>query len=199
MKKPRGHTKPRPIPEVLTEHEQDQLLEAMAPSTPTQLRNLVMVRLMLNAGLRSCEVVALRQRDIEWTSGKLKVQGKGGRQRILWLPDDDLKLLSDHVAQNVAQINSPDALIFQTRLGNPIDTRFLRAMVETIGRRAGLKARLHPHLLRHTFATDLLRQTKNIVLVQKALGHANIGTTMIYTHIVDDELEEAMKARRNGG
>jgi integrase/recombinase XerD len=68
--------------------------------------------------------------------------------------------------------------------------------VEAAGKRAGV-VRVHPHLLRHTFATDLLRETKNLSLVQKALGHSDIGTTQIYVHIVDEELEDAMKGLRH--
>ena len=72
-------------------------------------------------------------------------------------------------------------------------------MVKRLARQAGIDKDVHPHMLRHTFATDLFRKTKNIRLIQKALGHAQITTTQIYTHIVDDELEEAMKTFRAGG
>ena len=69
-------------------------------------------------------------------------------------------------------------------------------MVERYCKKAGIPKDIHPHTLRHTFATDLYRETKNIRLVQKALGHADLSTTMIYTHIVDDELEDALKTFR---
>ena len=72
-------------------------------------------------------------------------------------------------------------------------------MVKRYGERAGIRKDVHPHTLRHAFATDLYRQTKNIRLVQKALGHSNLSTTQIYTHIVDDELEAAMKQLRRIG
>ncbi len=195
--KTRGQRKPRPIPEVLTAEEQARILAALAPSSNLKLRNLCMIRLMLDAGLRSAEVVALRPREIEWSSSKLKVRnGKGGRDRVLWLPDEDLALLRKYADSSSNQ--DPSRILFQTRLGKPINTRFLRAMLERVGRQAGIE-RLHPHLLRHTFATDLLRKTKNLRLVQKALGHADIATTTIYTHIVDEEMEDAMKNLRNGG
>ncbi len=194
--KRRGQSKPRKIPEVLSADEQSRLLDALKPSTPMKLRNRAMVILMLNAGLRSAEVVNLRMRDIDWEESKLKVRnGKGGRDRVLWLSDDDLCLLHQYAeAQGKC---SPSSLLFQTRLGKPIDTRFLRAMLEKKGRHAGLIKRVHPHLLRHTFATDLLRATRNIYLVQKALGHSDISTTTIYLHLVDAEMEGAMKNLRN--
>jgi integrase/recombinase XerD len=77
--------------------------------------------------------------------------------------------------------------------------RYLRCMVKRLAKQAGIDKDVHPHMLRHTFATDLLRQTKNLRLAQKALGHAQITSTQIYTHIVDDELEEALKTFRAGG
>jgi integrase/recombinase XerD len=192
-----GRRKPRRIPDVLTQEEQARLLDALKPTTSSKLRNLCMVRLMLNAGLRSCEIAGARVRDIDFTSSKFTVRaGKGGRERVLWLTDEDLALLAKHV-QSCPSDNG--ALLFQTGQGKPIDTRYLRSMLANAGCRAKFEKQLHPHLLRHTFATDLLRRTKNLRLVQVALGHQDISTTTIYTHIVNDELEEAMKGLRKGG
>jgi len=178
----------RPIPNVLTADERTRLLAVMPSGTLLQRRNLAMVRLMLNLGLRSHEVCDLRVLDIHWPSGKVLVRGKGGRQRILWIKDDDLELLVRHY-----QEAAPLGLLFQTGTRNKIDTSFLRVLVENYRVRAGLEKNVHPHLLRHTFATDLLRETKNLPLVMKSLGHSDIGTTSIYLHIVDDELESALK------
>ena len=88
------------------------------------------------------------------------------------------------------------ALLFTTLEGKLLSDRYLRVMVKRYGTKAGVLKDVHPHTLRHTFATDLYRETKNIRLVQKALGHADLSTTMIYTHIVDDELEDALKTFR---
>ena len=94
--------------------------------------------------------------------------------------------------------NSSAKSDFRTKTGRPLVTRYLRLMVANLAGKAGISKHIHPHTLRHTFATDLLRKTKNLRLVAKALGHSDksIGTTMIYTHIVDDEMEEAMKGLR---
>jgi integrase/recombinase XerD len=122
------------------------------------------------------------------TREEIDQQPTAFRQRILWIQDDDLKLLERHY-----QEAAPLGLLFQTGTRNKIDTRFLRALVASMRVRSGLEKGVHPHLLRHTFATDLLRETKNLPLVMKSLGHADIGTTQIYLHIVDDELEAALK------
>lgn len=191
MSKKKLKAKPRAIPEVLAEEEQAQLLSLLPSGSLLQRRNLLMVRLMLNAGLRSQEVCDLKPGHFNPASGKLKVHGKGKRQRIVWLDERDRADLELFVRYSG---RTPFEPIFQTGMGNKIQTRFLRALLERLGQQMG--KRLHPHLLRHTFATDLLRKTKNLPLVQKALGHSDIGTTQIYLHIQDDELETAMKELR---
>ncbi len=86
--------------------------------------------------------------------------------------------------------------MFTTLDGKPVSPRYVRAMVKRYARKAGITKGIHPHFLRHSFATGFLRETHNIRLVQKALGHANLATTQVYTHIVDEELEEALKSFR---
>jgi len=86
--------------------------------------------------------------------------------------------------------------LFTTRNGDPVSHRYVQKMVDNYSEKAGIDKNVHPHTLRHTFATDLYRETGKIRLVQKALGHADLSTTMIYTHIVDEELEGAMKSFR---
>ena len=200
--------KGRRLPDVLTTDEQQALLQQPNPKSPTGLRNLCMIRLMLNAGLRVAEVLSLKVRDVDLNTGKLSVrQGKGGKDRILWLGESDLSLL-----QRWREKKPDSQLYFTTLAGGPLDARYMRQLVDRLAVKAGIqqtetttdasgrtvqRSKVHPHTLRHTFATDLLRETKNIRLVQKALGHASIGTTEIYTHIVDDELESALKGFRS--
>lgn len=191
----RKNLKRRAIPEVLSRRDQIRFLTALPSRTLIQRRNLGMVRLMLNAGLRSQEVCDVRTADIHWSSGRLKVRGKGGRQRVVWLKEDDRVFLENYMKDAGLHMAERPVVLFQTGTGKPIITRFVRCLVAAAGARA-LSRVIHPHLLRHTFATDLLRETKNLPLVQKALGHADIGTTQIYTHIVDEELELAMKNLR---
>ena len=182
------------IPEVLTSEEQTLLLKQPNKRYPTQHRNYLMMKLMLDLGLRVSEVIALEVRDVNWQSGQVKVrQGKGRKDRILWLNEKTLEELSTwRVKQELAH----QALLFGTSKGTKVADHTMRRAVKRYGNLAGIEKDVHPHMLRHTFATDLYRQSRNIRLVQKALGHANLQTTMIYTHIVDDELEEAMKQFR---
>jgi len=182
------------LPEFLTEEESKALLKVPSPRYDTGLRNLTMLRLMLDAGLRASEVLNLCAADVDLNSGKLLVrEGKGGKDRTLWLSDAALALVRRWRVRRPVQ----GELLFTTLKGEPIDSRYLREMVKRTGRKAGIKKDVHPHMLRHTFATKFYRDTKNIVMVQKALGHEDLSTTMIYTHVVDDELEAAMRSHNS--
>jgi len=184
---------PRRIPEILSPQEQQALVNEMAFNGP--FRNYLMMRLMLNCGLRLSEVINLQVRDVDWESRRFVVKlGKGAKDRALWLSEEDCRLLQTYVEEQGVVKH-----IFLSRDGKPLSSRYVRAMLGAAGQRAGLKKHLYPHLLRHTFGSDLLRQTKNIRLVAKAMGHSHISTTMIYTHIVDEELEQAMGDLHNGG
>lgn len=181
------------LPETLNYQERELLLSQPNQKAPTGLRDLAMIRLMINAGLRSCEVLKMFIEDIDWISGKLHMkQGKGKKDRIIWVNEEDL-----NVIKKWKEIKPKSPVLFTTLKGGCINDRYLRAMVKRRAQNAGITKNVHPHLLRHTFATDLLRSTKNIRLVQKALGHANLSSTMIYTHVYDEELESALKSFRN--
>mgnify|MGYP001287835428 CR=1 FL=1 len=191
-----GRKKARKIPAFLTAEEQARMLSQMEPAdTPSKLRNLAMLRVLLNCGLRSAELCTLKTKNIDFKTGMMKVLGKGNRERVLWVGVDDLLLLKNWLEKRPC--NSP--LVFTSLDGEkPICSRWLRKLLPRLAERAGIDKRVHIHTCRHSFASDLLRQTKNLVLVQRALGHSNIATTTIYTHISDPELETAMKNLRNG-
>ena len=183
----------RRLPEVLNAEERKALLKQPNCETLYGLRNRCLLALMLDTGLRASETLNLKVYDLDWTSGKLTVkQGKGKKDRILWIHGPALQLLKKW--RKVRRVH--DGLLFRTKRNGQIYSQYLRAMVKRYGRNARIPKNIHPHTLRHTFATDLYRATKNIRLVQKALGHAYVSTTMIYTHLVDEELEEALKTFR---
>jgi len=183
------------IPNFLDLEEQARLVRELEQSNSlSALRNLIMVKLLLNAGLRAGEVRGLMTTNLNLAAGRLKVLGKRKKERIVWLNQDDVRLLQEWLRRRRPTSSN---LVFTTLDGRrPVNDRWLRDMVRRMSKRAGIVKNIHPHSLRHTFATDLLRQTKNLRLVQKALGHSNIQTTTIYAHIVDDELENAMKELR---
>lgn len=178
------------IPEVLTRDEARALLTTPNPNYPTGQRDLCIIKLMLNSGLRSSEVLNLTWKDVDLQTGRLSVRhGKGNKDRQVWVNDSTLELMRSW------RERSPECpYCFPTLHGTRIHNQALWEMMKRRGKKAGIAKEVHPHMLRHTYATELYRETKDIRLVQKALGHAHLSTTMIYTHIVDDDMEVAMRA-----
>lgn len=181
----------RTIPKVLESDEQHALVDVFNTRYDSGVKNKAMVRLMLEAGLRVSEVTGLRPDDLNMTTCKLHVRhGKGAKDRVLWIPTDLRDLIGAWLERR------PDSeWLFPTSTGKRTGTNSVRRTVKRYAEKAGISwaDNVSPHTLRHTFATNLLQRTSNIRLVQKALGHADLSTTMIYTHIVDAELEAAMK------
>lgn len=185
------------IPEILTPEEQSQLLKVFNLRYVTSHRNRTIILLILHTGLRSAEVANLKWRDINLTSGRLKVVGgKGGKDRVLWVSETLIDALIEYRGRQSDKFGERE-YVFPTRTGKTMDGKAIRKMIQTYAVKANIYKHISTHTLRHTFASDLLRETKNIRLVQKALGHADISTTQIYTHIVDDELENALKSFRS--
>jgi site-specific recombinase XerD len=151
---------------------------------------------MLNTGLRLAEVTALKWRDIDLTTGKLMVrQGKGSKDRILWVAEGDIDRLRSWRERQAGQCGQCEH-VFTTLEGAPLGHRYVQRMVKRYAAKAGIDNNISPHTLRHSFATDLYRETSKIRLVQKVLGHSDLSTTMIYTHIFDEEVETALKSFR---
>jgi len=193
----------RAIPVVLTESEQEDLLNQFNVRYVTSQRNKVMFQLMLNTGLRVSEIVSLRWEDVNLTSGKVMVrEGKGAKDRTLWVDEGQVDELGEWKERQVEKLGKLPKWVFSTlRAGNSGEKLTIQQVWKTLRTyavKAGIEKDISPHTLRHTFATDLYRETGKIRLVQKALGHADLSTTMIYTHIVDEELEGAMKSFREG-
>jgi integrase/recombinase XerD len=188
--------RPKKLPIVLTEDEQEHLLKQANPRYPTGERNQTMLRLMLNTGLRLAEVTALKWRDIDLTTGKLMVrQGKGAKDRTLWVAEADIDRLRGWRERQATACGTCE-YVFTTLEGAPLGHRYVQRMVKRYAAKAGIDKNISPHTLRHSFATDLYRETSKIRLVQKVLGHSDLSTTMIYTHIFDEEVESALKSFR---
>lgn len=183
----------RKIPEFLTIEEQEQLINIFNTRYFNSYRNKVIIQLFLATGLRLAELINLQWTHINLMTGQLKVvQGKGSKDRIIWVSDSILNVLQVWREKQTDKIGVCE-YIFTTNTKKQLNDRDVRRMVSDYAVKAGITKKISPHTLRHSYATDLLRATKNIRLVQKALGHSDLSTTMIYTHIVDDEFEDALK------
>lgn len=187
--------RPDQLPKILTDEEVERLLSQPNRRYWGPHRDYLFMRVILKAGLRASEATGLRPAHVDLMSGKLMVrEGKGAKDRTLWLGEEVLEELRSWVDRRADVAGASDYL-FPTRKGTEVATSHLRRSVKRYARKAelGEVERVSPHTLRHTFATRLLEATGNIRQVQKALGHADISTTMVYTHVVDEELEAAMK------
>ncbi len=179
---------------ILTSEERKLLLSAPNKKAPSGYRNFAILTVFLNTGIRISELINLKVADIDWNDGKIYIlQGKNNKDRVLWLNRKDLAIVKKWLDMRPV----PSDHVFCGLKGGPVNDRYIRDFIERYAAQKKINKRVYPHMLRHTFATDLLEKSGNIRLVQKALGHSSLLTTMIYTHIVDSTLESALKTFRS--
>lgn len=184
---------PKRIPKVLSTEEQVALLRTFNRRWPTKCRNYAMVLTMLRTGLRVGEAVALKWEHVDFRTRRLIVrEGKGAKDRVVYFDEGVCEAITEWRAR------SPDSLyVFPTLKGGPMTTTYARQFVKRAAGKAGVAEwqRVSPHTFRHTCATELLRETGNLRLVQVVLGHSSVSTTQRYTHIAATDLEQAMSMR----
>ncbi len=178
------------VPKVLSEAQVEALLAAPDTSQPQGRRDRAMLELMYASGLRVSELVQLKTVHLGLNEGVLHVTGKGSRERLVPFGAEAHGWLQPYLAQARVQIlggRASDAL-FVTRLGDGMSRQMFWRLVKTYAVQAGITAPLSPHTLRHAFATHLLNHGADLRAVQMLLGHADIGTTTIYTHVARERL-----------
>ncbi len=186
----------RKIPDILTLEEQQLLLDQFNLRYITPHRNKTIIKFLLATGLRLSEMTNLKWSNVNLMSGQIKVvEGKGMKDRIIYIDDEMIEDLQEW-KERMFEAWGPSEYVFTTRSLKLLDGSSVRKMIRIYIDKANINKDITTHSLRHTFASDLLRECKNIRIVQKALGHSDISSTQIYTHIVDEELEDAMKRLR---
>ncbi len=161
-------------------------------------RDLAIVKLFLYAGLRVSELVELDLDDINYEDKSIKFYGKGNKERYVPLHKDTIEAIKDYLPErNTIKPNNKDAekALFLSTRGNRISARSIQLFVKKYAKKAGIKnaSKITPHKLRHTFATILYHNTKDIKVLQDLLGHSNISTTQIYTHTDQKQKKEAIE------
>lgn len=180
------------LPDILTDEEAKRLIDIPNKRYYTGLRNKAMVTLMLNTGLRVSEVVNLKNNQVDLNSRSLKVvNGKGHKDRNLIIPELTAELL-----RQWSKKKSQGDYLFNTKEGKQLQVRYIQAMIKRYAERARIDKNIYPHTLRHTFATNFYRQTKDIETLRKLLGHSDIGTTQIYVTLANIDVENAMNNYR---
>ena len=182
----------RPVPRALTERDMTRLVEAPGGDTPFALRDRAMFELMYGSGLRVSELCSLTLQSVDLDEGAVHVVGKGAKARLVPLGETAAKALRDYLAAGRAHFVKPKTggALFLSERGKAISRKTFWHWLKTHAARAGIAAPVKPHALRHSFATHLLAHGADLRAIQEMLGHADIGTTQIYTAVSPKRLVE---------
>ncbi|HEY5682200.1 MAG TPA: site-specific tyrosine recombinase XerD [Sulfuricaulis sp.] len=181
----------RPLPKSLTEEQVEKLLESPDVTKPLGLRDRAMLETLYATGLRVSELVGLTLSQVNLTQGVVRVIGKGNKERLVPLGEEAVEWISRYLSEGRAYLvrrRSTEAL-FATARGGPMTRQAYWHNLKTHTRRAGIQSKLSPHTLRHAFATHLLNHGADLRVVQMLLGHADLSTTQIYTHVAQARLK----------
>ena len=189
------------LPSFLRMDEVDRLLAQPDPATPNGLRDRALMELLYSTGLRVSELTHLRVSDLDMRMGCLRCIGKGDKERLVPVGRQALAAVQRYLDQSRPQLlrrrnakAQPEAWLFVNRHGGRFSRIGIWRILSQYGRRAGFRAQLSPHKLRHSFATHLLERGADLRSVQMMLGHADISTTQIYTHVLEARLKQVYKA-----
>jgi integrase/recombinase XerC len=179
------------LPDFLTPAETVRLLEAPDLATPQGLRDRALMELLYASGLRVSELVSLDLDQVNLDIGEIRVWGKGAKERVVLMGKPASRALSVYLSQGRPRLltKKNNALLI-SRDGGRLTERSIQRILAKYARVAGIKKRVHPHMLRHTFATHLLDGGADLRVVQELLGHANLVSTQIYTHVTKSQAKK---------
>jgi integrase/recombinase XerD len=189
----------RSLPGYLRLDEVEKLLELPDQTTPLGLRDRAMLEVLYSTGLRVSELTSLRVMDLDMKVGCVRCIGKGDKERIVPVGRKALAIVEKYLRDGRTALigtmrGSAGAYLFVNRRGGRISRVGVWKIFSSYGRKAGLRVPLTPHMLRHSFATHLLERGADLRSVQLMLGHSDISTTQIYTHVVEERLKQIYKA-----
>jgi integrase/recombinase XerD len=182
----------RKLPQVLTRGEIERLLSQPRGTEPASLRDRALLEVMYACGLRASEAIGLELMDVDVQEGLLRARGKGSKERIVPIGQAALKALRIYLERGRPALvkGAPEAHLFVNFRGGQLTRQGLYKIVRRHAQTAGLADRMSPHTLRHTFATHLLAGGCDLRSVQEMLGHADVSTTQLYTHLSSERLKD---------
>jgi site-specific recombinase XerD len=181
----------RSLPETMSQQEASRLLDGPDIGT-TPLRDRALLELAYSAGLRVSELVSVGLDDIDWHNRTIRVVGKGNKERLSLFGEPAARALRAYIdSERVADVQG--GALFTNQQGRRLTTRTVHRVVGRWCRAAGLSPRISPHTLRHSFATHLLDGGADLKTVQQLLGHENLATTQIYTHVSIERLRDTVR------
>jgi len=181
----------RYLPETLNELQVEQLIESVETKPPLGLRNRAMIELLYASGLRISELANARLENFDSNERILRVTGKGNKMRLVPVGQKACNALATYVSMERPKLvkRRTGSEIFLSWRGMKLTTARIWQIVKECARRSGLEANIYPHLLRHSFATHLLSNGADLRIIQEMLGHADISTTQVYTHVDQQRLK----------
>ncbi len=184
------------LPQFLSVEEVELLLQQPDMNDMVGIRDRAMIELMYSTGIRVSELCGIRVADLRMDPGCLRCVGKGDKERIVPVGRQALDAVQHymHVSRPQLVRDAISPFLFLTSRGKPLNRIAFWALLAAYGRKAGLRKSLNPHMLRHSFATHLLDRGADLRSVQMMLGHSDISTTQIYTHVVEERLKQVYKA-----
>jgi integrase/recombinase XerD len=191
----------RPLPKTLTAEESDRLMAMPNMAVPTGLRDRCVLELMHRCGLRVTETCELHLRDVDWRAGEIRLRPeitKGAREAVAYLDAPTLELLERwKITRRPFAAGCPYLFVCVrgAQRGRPLTRRAVYKMVRRRAAKAGIGRPVWPHMLRHSYATELLGEGFNIAEVQKLMRHSDIRTTAIYLEVRDEQLREKIRRR----
>ncbi len=183
------------LPETLHASELNQLLESIDPCLPLGRRDLAILELFYSSGLRLSELCKLRFEMVDFEEGFLRITGKGGKTRIVRFGTKAREAITNYLSNERSTLvgQKTSSHIFLSVRGGPLSPDRVRQIVKERAKFAGIDQNIYPHLLRHSFATHLLEGGADLRVIQELLGHADISTTQIYTHVDRQRLKSIHK------
>ncbi len=180
------------LPKVLSRDEVQRLLEQPRGASPAMLRDRALLETMYACGLRASEAIGLSLSELDLEAGILRARGKGSKERIVPIGSKAIETVSAYLEQGRPRLVGlrDESRVFLNLRGGGLSRQGLYKIVQRHARSAGLERRMSPHTLRHTFATHLLAGGCDLRSLQEMLGHADIGTTQVYTHLSPDRLRD---------
>lgn len=173
------------LPNYLNYTEMEELLESIDISTDEGLKRRLLIEMFYSTGCRVSEIINIKVKDIDFLNKKIRIMGKGSKERIVYYGDYAKKYLDKYLSKGLNK-----EYLFVNKHGDKYTVEEIELIVKDIMKHLSIKTHVTPHTLRHTFATHLLNNGADIRSVQELLGHSNLSTTGIYTHVSSDRLKE---------
>lgn len=191
----------RSLPKSLSEEEVEALLGAPSVSDPLGNRDRTMLEVLYATGLRVSELVNLKHAQVNTNQGVIRILGKGSRERLIPLGEEAMRWLNDfaHGARSEILLERQTDYLFPTRRGDRMTRQAFWHIIKRYARKASISKDLSPHTLRHAFATHLLNHGADLRVVQMLLGHSDLSTTQIYTHVARERMKELHTAHHPRG